>query len=93
MLDLNHRQIRLACVGRADRAMLRSNSSARSMPGDGQEHMLFHMLLLPRSSFGCNAINLLNWCEAPTKVKQTENSPPVGHMSVFEVRCSIQPHS
>ena len=66
--------------------MLRSNLSARSMPEDGQEHVLYHMLLPSRSSFGSKAINLLSWCFAPTKVKQLKGSPPVGHMSVFNVR-------
>jgi hypothetical protein len=93
MLDLNDRQIRLAFVGREDRAMLRSNPSARSMPGDGREHMLYHMLLLPCSSFGLKAINLLSWCKAPTKVKKTESSPPVGHMSVFNIRVSFCPYT
>jgi len=65
--------------------MLRSNLSARSMPEDGQEHVHSHMLLPSRSSFGSKAINLLNWCEAPTKVKQARDRAPVGHMSVFNV--------
>ncbi len=85
MLDFNDRQNRIVRIGREDRAMLRSNPSARSMPEDGQEHVLYHMLLPSRSSFGCKAVNLLNWCEAPTKVKQAKDSPPVGHMSVFNV--------
>ncbi|MHC4559435.1 MAG: hypothetical protein ACYS80_19245, partial [Planctomycetota bacterium] len=34
-------------------------------------------------SFGRKAINLLSWCFAPTKVKQVNDCPPVGHMSVF----------
>ena len=85
MLDFNNRQIRIVRIGREDRAMLRSNLSARSMPEDGQEHVLHHMLLPSRSSFGHKAINLLNWCEAPTKAKQAKSGPPVGHMSVFNV--------
>ena len=83
MLDFNSRQNRIILVGREDRAMLRSNPSARSMPEDGQEHMHSHMLLPSRSSFGCKAINFLSWCEAPTKAKQAMSSQPVGHMSVF----------
>jgi hypothetical protein len=51
------------------------------MPEDGQEHVHSHVLLPSRSSFGSKAINLLDWCEAPTKVKQAKDSPPVGHMS------------
>jgi len=56
------------------------------MPEDGQEHVLYHMLLPSSSSFGSKAINLLSWCEAPTKVKQVNDRLPVGHMSVFNVR-------
>ena len=85
MFDFNNRQIRIVLVDREDRAMLRSNLSARSMPEDGQEHVLYHMLLPSRSSFGRKAINLFNWCEAPTKVKHTKSSLPVGHMSGFNV--------
>ena len=32
-------------IGREDRAMLRSNLSARSMPEDGQKHVHSHILL------------------------------------------------
>jgi hypothetical protein len=66
MLDFSSRQNRIVFIDREDRALLRSNPSARSMPEDGQEHVLHCMLLLPRSSFGRKAINLPNWCEAPT---------------------------
>lgn len=86
MLDFNDKQSRIIRIGREDRAMLRSNLSARSMPEDGQEHGLYHMLLPSRSSFGCKAVNLLNWCQAPTEVKHTKSSAPVGHMSVFNGR-------
>ncbi len=87
MLDFNSRENRIDLVDREDRALLRSNPSARSMPEDGQEHVLGRILLLPRSSFGRKAINLPNWCEAPTRVKQVKDRPPVGHMSVFNARC------
>lgn len=80
MLDLNDRQIRIVLVDREDRALQRCNLSARSTPEDEQEHVLYHMLLPSRSSFGRKAINLLSWCEAPTKAKQTKSSTPVGHM-------------
>jgi len=53
------------------------------MPEDGQEHVLDYMLLPSRSSFGCKAINLLNWGEAPSQVKERNYNPPVGHMSIF----------
>jgi len=87
MLDFNSRQNRIELIDREDRALQRCNLSAWSMPEDGQEHVLDHMLLLPRSSFGRKAINLLNWCEAPTRVKQVKDRPLVGHMSVFNARC------
>ena len=86
MLDFNNLQNRIELIDREDRALLRSNPSARSMPEDGQGHMLDHVLLSSCSSFGRKAINLLDWCEAPTKVKQVNDRPPVGHMSVFNVR-------
>ena len=86
MLDFNSRQNRIVSIDREGRALLRSNPSARSMPEDGQEHVHSHMLLPSRSSFGSKAINLLDWCEAPTKVKQARDCSPVGHMSVFNVR-------
>jgi hypothetical protein len=81
MLDFNNSKSRIAVIDQEDRALLRSNPSAWSMPEDGQEHMFAHMLLPSRSSFGFKAINLLSWCSAPTKVKHINNSAPVGHMS------------
>ena len=78
MLDFNNSQRRIAIVDQEDRALLRSNPSAWSMPEDGQEHMLYHMLLSSRSSFGYKAINLLSWCSAPTKAKHIKSSTPVG---------------
>jgi len=85
MLDFNHQLMKMINISREDKALLRSNLSARLMPEDGQEHMFAHMLLPSCSSFGLKAINLLSWCSAPTKVKLTRNTIPVGHMSV----CSI----
>ena len=86
MLDFNSVQNRIELIDREDRALLRSNPSAWSMPEDGQEHVHSHMLLPSRSSFGRKAINLLSWCFAPTKVIQVNDRPPVGHMSVFNER-------
>ena len=80
MLDFNHRLMKMVNISREDKALLRSNLSARLMPEDGQEHMFAHMLFLSCSSFGLKAINLLSWCSAPTKVKLTKNTIPVGHM-------------
>jgi len=86
MLDFNNSKSRIEIIDQEDRALLRSNPSAWSMPEDGQGHMLDHMLLPSRSSFGFKAINLLSWCSAPTKVKPTRNTIPVGHMSVCSIR-------
>ena len=57
MLDFNNLQNRIELIDREDRALLRSNQSAWLMPEDGQEHMLDHVLLSSRSSFGRKAIN------------------------------------
>jgi hypothetical protein len=89
MLDLFSNHHRIEIIDQEDRALLRSNPSAWSMPEDGQEHMRSHMLLPSRSSFGRKAINLLSWCFAPTKVKQVNDRLPVGHMSVFNDRCQL----
>ena len=83
MVDFIHGHVRIETVGREDRALQRCTLSARSMPEDGQEHVLDYMLLPSRSSFGCKAINLLNWGEAPSQVKERNYNPPVGHMSIF----------
>ncbi len=83
MLDLYINQNRIVIIDQEDRAMLRSNPSAWSMPEDGQEHMFAHMLLPSCSSFGFKAINLLSWCSAPTKVISSYNTTPVRHMSVY----------
>jgi len=82
MIDFDNSQSRIGIVDQEDRALLRSNPSAWSMPEDGQEHMVKHMLLPSSSSFGLKAINLLSWCSAPTKAKHMEMCLPVGHMSV-----------
>ena len=81
MLDFNHRLMRIVNISREDKALLRSNLSARLMPEDGQEHMLDHVLLSSCSSFGRKAINLLSWCKAPTKVK-TSQGPSTGRTYV-----------
>ena len=86
MFDFNHSQSRIEIIDQEDRALLRSNPSARPMPEDGQGHVLSHMLLSSRSSFGYKAINLLSWCSAPTKAKHIKTSAPVGHMSAYLIR-------
>ena len=83
MLDFNSVQNRIELIDREDRALLRSNPSAWSMPEDGQEHVHSHMLLPSSSSFGRKAINLLSWCFAPTKAIDSSNNSPVRHMSVY----------
>ena len=60
MLDFNNLQNRMELIDRKDRALLRSNPSVWSMPEDGQEHMLDHVLLSSSSSLGGRAINLLS---------------------------------
>jgi len=86
MLDLNNSKSRIEIIDQEDRALLRSNPSAWSMPEDGREHMVKYMLLSSCSSFGYKAINLLSWCFAPTKVKLIRNTTPVGHMSGRYIR-------
>ena len=83
MLDFDHRLMKMVSISREDKALLRSNLSARLMPEDGQEHMFAHMLLPSRSSFGSKAINLLSWCEAPIGDENTRYGIPVGHKSGY----------
>ena len=83
MLELFINHHRIERIDQEDRALLRSNPSAWSMPEDGQEHVLPHMLLPSRSSFGCKAINLLRWSSAPTQALKSYHRAPVGHMSVY----------
>ena len=87
MVDLVCRHSRIVAVGREDKALQRCTLSARSMPGDGQEHRLRPVLLPSHLSSGSKAKNLLNWGEAPSQAKEMNYSPPVGHMSTLIVRC------
>jgi hypothetical protein len=89
MLDFGSNQHKIEIIDQEDRAMLRSNPSAWLMPEDGQEHVLAHMLLPSRSSFGYKAINLLSWCFAPTKALRSSITAPVRHMSVCSIRSPI----
>ncbi len=89
MLDFNNNQHRIEIVDQEDRAMLRSNPSAWSMPEDGKEHIFYHMLLSSPSSFGSKAKNLLSWCEAPIGDKNPKCGTPVRHMSVYIKRLQI----
>jgi hypothetical protein len=83
MLDLFINPHRIETIDQEDRALLRSNPSAWSMPEDGQEHVTIHMLLPSRSSFGCKAINLLSWGSAPTQALKSYHGAPLRHMSVY----------
>ena len=83
MLDFNNSKSRIEVIDQEDRALLRSNPSAWSMPEDGQEHVSNNMLLPYRSSFGEKAINILSWCEALTKALNLTNTQGVGHMSAY----------
>ena len=86
MLDLTNKSVIMLFVDREDKAMLRSNLSARSMPRDGQGHVNSHMLLSSCLSFGLKAINLLAWSVAPSKANLREYGLPVGHMSTSSTR-------
>lgn len=86
MLDLSHQPAIITFVDREDKAMLRSNLSARLMPGDGRGHGYYLMLLSPNPSLGFKAKNLLAWGEATSKAKITKYGPPVGHMSTSSTR-------
>ena len=86
MVDLLCLSITMVTVDREGRALQRCNLSARSMPGDGQEHRRDPVLLPSPPSSGPKAINLLNWSEAPSEGKRNKYNPPVGHMSTFVVR-------
>ncbi len=86
MLDLSNQPAIITFVDREDKAMLRSNLSARSMPGDGRGHGYYLMLLSPYPSLGFKAKNLLAWGEATSKAKITKYGPPVGHMSTSSIR-------
>jgi hypothetical protein len=86
MLDFTDRQIRFVTVAREDRALQGCNLSARSMPGDGQEYMPCHMLLLFGSSSGSKAINLFALGKAQSRALQREKCLAVGHMSILSIR-------
>jgi hypothetical protein len=68
-------------IGREDKALQRCTLSARSMPGDGQEHRLPPVLLPSHPSSGRKATNLLTWGVAPSQAKQVNYLRAVGHMS------------
>ena len=86
MLDFNNKPIRMRNVDREDKALLRSNLSARSMPGDEQGYGHRPMPLSSYSSLGLIAKNLLAWGEATSKAHITKYGIPVGHMSISTIR-------
>jgi hypothetical protein len=83
MLDFDNSQSRIEIIDQEDRALQRCNPSAWLMPEDGQGHVLAHVLLPSRSSFGYKAINLLSWCEAPIGGENNRYGIPVGHKSGY----------
>ena len=89
MIDLDYIHSRIRTVDQEDRALQRCNLSAWSMPEDGQEHILKNMLFPYHSSFGLKAINLLSWCDAPTKAKNIKYGRAVGHMSGLYIRRTL----
>ena len=69
----------------------RCTLSARSMPGDGQEHRLQPVLLPSHPSSGPKATNLLTWDAAPGQAKETNYPGAVGHMSTLVVHTTEDP--
>jgi hypothetical protein len=90
MVDFIHRRGRIETVGREDKALQRCTLSARSMPGDGQEHRLRPVLLPSLPSSGRKATNLLTWGAAPSQVTEKNYPQAVGHMSTFPIRGSLR---
>ena len=86
MLDLSYGHVKMSIVDREDKALLRSNLSARSMPGDGQGYVKGHMLLSSCPSLGSKAINLIVRDEVHYQAKTREIDLPVGHMSISSTR-------
>jgi hypothetical protein len=80
---------RIVNIGREDKALQRCTLSARSMPGDGQEHRLPPVLLPSYPSSGRKATNLLAWGYAPSQAQNRNYPRAVGHMSTLVVPCSV----
>ncbi len=72
MLDFNEMQSRIEIIDQEDRALLRSNPSAWSMPEDGQGCMFNHMPLPSRSSFGCKAKTSLVGAKHQSRLRTPE---------------------
>ena len=89
MVDRACQHCSISVVDREDKALQRCTLSARSMPGDGQEHRLGPMLLPSHPSSGSKAKNPLIWGEAPSQTTEEKYTLPVGHMSTFVVRTPL----
>ncbi len=94
MVDLVRACHSIVNIGREDKALQRCTLSARSMPGDGQEHRLPPVLLPSHPSSGRKATNLLNWGVAPSQAQKRNYLRAVGHMSTLVVPCPLMagPH-
>jgi len=90
MVDLVRAWHSIVNIGREDKALQRCTLSARSMPGDGQEHRLPPVLLPSHPSSGCKATNLLNWGVAPSQDQKRNYLRAVGHMSRLVVLLSLE---
>ncbi len=88
MVDLVRAGRSIVNIGREDKALQRCTLSARSMPGDGQEHRLRPVLLPSDPSSGRKATNLLTWGAAPSQATEWNYPRAVGHMSRLVIRCS-----
>jgi len=88
MIDPVRTLRRIIHIGREDKALQRCTLSARSMPGDGQEHRPWLVLLPSDPSSGRKATNLLNWGAAPSQAKEQNYPRAVGHMSRLVVLLS-----
>ena len=91
MLDVSYRDDIMLFIGREDKALQRCTLSARSMPGDGQDHRFGPVLLSSHPSSGRKAKNLLNWGEAPTRSKEPKQTISLRHMAASEGGCGV-PH-
>jgi len=80
MVDLVRAGRSIVNIGREDKALQRCTLSARSMPGDGQEHRPRLVLLPSDPSSGRKATNLLNWGAAPSQTKDWNYPQAVGHI-------------
>ena len=81
MLDLANDAVTMVSVNREDRAMLRSNSSARFDAGRWLGASACEAFPASGPSLGSKAENLRSWGAAPRAAKTGRAARPVGHMS------------